>query len=159
MQLSTLTFCLLSILLPACSANEPPVKSDIAGLSEYIDLPFAPKTLTYELVIVPEPGGVPGPTDWIGFVAVIEVEQSAVAEIQRLDLSTDSCSLPRYFVRPWFTEPQKDAAYGLHKYIAAGRRSCYEAAPFLTKEAKLSFIAKLDESKFLVYIEYMSPDG
>lgn len=118
--------------------------------------PFVVNSVTYELVISPPPGGIPGPTDWVGVVAIIDTDKDTAKTIDELLPPTDDCGLPGAFALPWYG-PYMEEIVGLGKSAGAGERVCYNAESLLVKNAARSFIAPIDESKVFLYIEYMNP--
>lgn len=135
---------------------ENTVRNDVEGLKEYVRAPFAVNSVTYELVILPPPGGLPAPTDWVGLAAIIEVDKDVVENIDGMFPVTKDCGLAQAFALPWYGGYMEGIG-GLGRSARAGERVCYNAESLLVKKANRSFMAAIDDSKVFLYVEYMSP--
>lgn len=157
------TIIMTAICLPlyACAGGGNSVanvvRTDIEGLGYYIQMPFAVNSATYELVVSPHPGGIPGPTDWAGVVAIIAIENAALKELERTLPTTEDCWLmAREFWRPWYgiyLEEIKE----LGNSVEDGERVCYDADSLSERNSFRSFIAPLDDSRVFFYVEYRNP--
>lgn len=132
------------------------VRADAEGFERYVLTPFIVKSVTYELVISPHPGGVPGPTDWVGVVAIIDTSKDVITDMDNLFPVTGNCRLERVFWRPWYGNYTEDLRL-LGESAAVGERVCYDAASLLVNDAWRSFVAPIDDSKLFLYAEYMNP--
>lgn len=93
----------IAIFLPVygCveSENSMPntVRNDIEVFETYVRTPLIINAVDYELIIKPEPGGVPAPTDWVALAAIIETDEVSVKNIDATLPVSKDCGLASLF--------------------------------------------------------------
>ena len=140
-----------------CQMENDRDKSDKEELNKYIVVPSGTKSVAFELVTLPENNqeGVPGPTDYVSLVAVINFDEpSKLGDLNKIEPGY-FFGFPEVFIREWMSHSIKENFRSMS--TRSDKFKYLDVKKIVRGNVKKAIAVYPNDKTLLLYIEYVSP--
>lgn len=148
---------LFPFIILGCQMENDTNISDKEELNKYIVVPSGTQSVAFELVTLPENNqeGVPGPTDYVSLVAVINFDEpSRLGDLKEIGPGY-FFGFPEVFIREWMSTSIKENFRSMSN--RSDRLKYFDVKKIVRGNVKKAVGVYPNDKTMLLYIEYVSP--
>lgn len=151
------TLLLFPFFVFGCQMENGKNMSNKEELNKYIVLPSGAESVAFELVTLPENNqeGVPGPSDYVSLVAVINFDEPSRLEGLNEMETGYFFGFPEMFIRKWMSNPIKENFRSMSS--KSDRFTYFDVKKIVRGNVKKAVGVYPNDKTLLLYIEYVSP--